>query len=544
MEKKFEVRLLSSLSKVLAKEKLEDAEYTKGSALAGEVYSFQLAYFSNIIIKDISVAVDCQTLKNITVRKVGLAPCEMPSGAFDDNYISKEPGMFPDPLFEIDENGIKALPMQWRSIWITVNVPENTTAETHKIIVSLKKEKEPEINISKTFELEIIPVKLPEQKLVHVEWFHTDCIATHHNVEIFCEKHWELIEKYAANASAHGINAILTPLFTPPLDTKVGGERPTVQLVDVKKKGEKYSFDFSKLERWLDMLFRNGVKYAEFSHLFTQWGAKHAPKIIATTDDGTKKIFGWETDAAGEEYKDFLRQFLPELVKLIKERKMENKCIFHISDEPSVDHMDAYKNAVETVKPFIGEFLIIDALSNVEFYDAGLVAHPVPGNNHIEPFMERKIENLWTYYCCSQTQKVPNRFFAMPSARNRILGFLLFKYDLAGFLHWGFNFWFSQYSIEEIDPYKVTDAGQAFPSGDAFLVYPGDDKPVDSLRHEVMREALQDLRTLRLLEEKIGREKTLAFLEEGLEKELKMDDYPQSAEWLLETREKLNRKLA
>lgn len=543
MEKKFEVRLLSSLSKVLAKETLEDPEYTKGSALAGEVYSFQLAYFSEGIIGNISVSVNCPTLNNITVRKVGLAPCELPSGAFDDNYISKEPGMFPDPLLEIDDDGINALPLQWRSVWITVNIPENSQGGKHEITVNLKKE-EAEIDISKTFTLEIIPVKLPKQKLMHIEWFHTDCIATHHKVEIWSEKHWELIEKYVANATAHGINAILTPLFTPPLDTKVGGERPTVQLVGVKRNGKTYSFDFSKLERWLDMLFKNNVEYVEFSHLFTQWGAAHAPKIIAETEEGSKRIFGWETDAAGEEYKDFLCQFLPELVKLIKERKIESKSIFHISDEPNVKHMEAYKKAIETVKPFIGEFKIIDALSSVEFYDSGLVQNPVPANNHIEPFMERKIKDLWTYYCCGQTQKVPNRFFAMPSARNRILGFLLFKYDLAGFLQWGFNFWRSQFSIKEIDPYKTTDAGQAFPSGDAFLVYPGDDAPVDSIRHEVMREALQDLRTLRLLEEKIGREKTAKMLEDGLEKELKMDDYPHSADWLLATREKLNCKLA
>ncbi len=45
----------------------------------------------------------------------------------------------------------------------------------------------------------------------------------------------------------NGINMILTPLFTPPLDTKVGGERPTVQLVDVNMDGDKYTFNFDNL---------------------------------------------------------------------------------------------------------------------------------------------------------------------------------------------------------------------------------------------------------------------------------------------------------
>ncbi|MES9143981.1 glycoside hydrolase domain-containing protein, partial [Cutibacterium acnes] len=72
--------------------------------------------------------------------------------------------------------------------------------------------------------------------------------------------------------------------FTPPLDTKVGGERPTVQLVGVNVTNGKYSFDFSKLKRFVDMCLGLGVEYFEMSHLFTQWGAAFAPKVIATVD--------------------------------------------------------------------------------------------------------------------------------------------------------------------------------------------------------------------------------------------------------------------
>ena len=32
-----------------------------------------------------------------------------------------------------------------------------------------------------------------------------------------------------------------------PLDTDIGGERPTVQLVEVTKNGDRYSFDFASL---------------------------------------------------------------------------------------------------------------------------------------------------------------------------------------------------------------------------------------------------------------------------------------------------------
>ena len=41
---------------------------------------------------------------------------------------------------------------------------------------------------------------------------------------------------------------LLTPVFTPPLDTAIGGERRTVQLVDVHVTENGYTFGFDKFE--------------------------------------------------------------------------------------------------------------------------------------------------------------------------------------------------------------------------------------------------------------------------------------------------------
>ncbi|MBR4450517.1 MAG: DUF4091 domain-containing protein, partial [Clostridia bacterium] len=131
---------------------------------------------------------------------------------------------------------------------------------------------------------------------------------------------------------------------------------------------------------------------------------------------------------------------------------------------------------------------------------------------------------------------VPNRFIAMPSARNRILGFLLWKYDLDGFLQWGYNFYNTQYSVEKINPYEVTDAGGFFPSGDSFVVYPGKDgEALCSLRLKVFYEGLQDMRALRLLESLAGREKALEITGG-----ITFEDYPRDPEYILAAREKIN----
>ena len=118
----------------------------------------------------------------------------------------------------------------------------------------------------------------------------------------------------------------------------------------------------------------------------------------------------------------------------------------------------------------------------------------------------------------------------------------MYRYQLDGFLHWGYNFYNSEYSLYAVDPYRCTDAGGAFPSGDAFLVYPGaDKKPEESIRLMLMDEAMTDYCACKALEKMIGREAVLACLEE--ETEITFDSYPQSEKYILNIRNKINRMI-
>lgn len=543
MNKGLKIRLVSSLEKIFADEELKVVNSQKGSMLSNEVYSFQAAYYwDGYMQKNVQVEIKSELSPWISARKVELIPSEMPCYIdHDDNVLRNSPGLYPDALVKINNEGITLLPRQWRSIWITVSLEGNIQAGSYHIDIIFKLSNEELGRV--TYNLEVIPAKLPKQSLINTQWFHTDCLSTWYGVEVFSEEYWKVVEQYVKTAAEHGINMILTPLFTPPLDTEVGGERLTVQLVDVERIQDTYKFGFDKLKRWINLCLSNGVEYFEFSHLFTQWGAAHAPKIIAKENGVEKRIFGWDTDATGKEYKNFLSEFLPQLVEFIKLNKIEKRSYFHVSDEPSESQLETYKSASDIIKEHLKGFPIIDALSDYKFYETGVVENPIPATNHIEPFLENNVPNLWTYYCCGQYKDVANRFFNMPSARNRILGIQLYKFNIKGFLQWGYNFWNSQYSRYAIDPFKVTDAVHAFPSGDAFIVYPSVDGPIESLRLEVFYEALQDLRALELLEGLIGREAVLDMLEEGLENPITFSQYPKEASWLLRKREQINKKI-
>ena len=71
-------------------------------------------------------------------------------------------------------------------------------------------------------------------------------------------------------------------------------------------------------------------------------------------------------------------------------------------------------------------------------------------------------------------------------------GFLFYRLKARGFLHWGYNTWNQLLVDKMIDPFVDSTAGWGLPHGDPFVVYPGPDRPIDSIRWEVFAESLQD----------------------------------------------------
>ncbi len=544
-------RLLSSLDRVFPDSKPEDfKEFKRISALRGERISFQLC------IELVNGQLDTYTLRKPLIpkligtladrahlRAVKFVPVIMPvnPSACDEHYERTAPGLYPDPLTELTYGGKVILGATVPTVlWIDIEIPENAEAGKDALTIELYDDAGA-LAASESLEIEVIGASLPEQELLFTQWFHCDSLANYYRVPVWSEEHWRIIENFARVAVKNGINLLLTPVFTPPLDTAVGGERLTTQLVDVTVTDGKYSFGFDKLDRWVDMCDRIGIKKFEISHLFTQWGAGHAPKIMATVDGEYKKIFGWETDALDDGYISFIRQFLTEFLAHMKKNGNDKRCMFHISDEPSIDHLEAYSKARAAIKDILRDYPIMDALSKYEFWEQGVVDLPIPANNHIEPFIEHNVPNLWTYYCVSQWSKVSNRFIAMPSCRNRSIGMQMYKFNIVGFLQWGYNFYNNLLSSDEMNPYLELSGEYWVPAGDAFSVYPGlHGEAVESLRIAVFYDALQDMRAMKLCESLYSKDEVVSEIENILGDELTFSRCVYTADCMLAIREKIN----
>ena len=509
--------------------------YRGFSMLNNEKKSFQLFIEADCDSVSLEINTDLDCVNTCTVEFIP-SKFAINEKTADDYVIRSKDSYYPDLLLPVEgdiklENGKKTL-------WFEIEPKDTLSAGEHVIELTVSNGKE-KATVSLT--VEVIDCSLEKQNLIYTNWFHTDCLMDEYRVSAFSDDYWRIVRNYLQTAVRHGMSCVLTPLFTPPLDTQVFGERPTVQLVDVTVENGKYTFNFDKLLKWFDMAFECGIEYFELSHFFTQWGAKHAPKIVATVKGKVKKIFGWKTLATSKKYRDFLTQFSAELKVLLERLGLKDRVFIHVSDEPNKTTYRTYVPASRLIHQLFEGYKIVDALSEYKFYEEGIVTGPIVNNISVKNFIG-KVPELWTYYCCGQDHEyVSNRYFSIPSVRNRVLGYQLYKFNAVGFLHWGFNFWYTRFSRKKIDPYKVTDAGGNFQSGDSFVVYPkSDGTPLCSLRLKVFYDAFQDMMALQTLERLAGRDTALSVLEQGLERELTFSEYPHSEEWLLETRERIN----
>lgn len=540
-----ETRILSPLAKVFP-HSAPEAWTAQLEGLRNEVISFQLALlYSGDERAFVHVDIDSPLKDSIQLRRVHYVPVRLPAlNNADDNYLNhKAPGLYPDALIPMPANGFFMLPGIWESLWLDIRPDESVATGDYPIQIRVYSDEDRKQYQTIALSVHIIDGVLPPQTLIHTKWLHTDCLSDYYQVPVFSEDYWRIVENYIACAVTHGINAILTPTHTPPLDTRIGSYRPAVQLVDVYCENGQYRFGFKKLDRWVNMCQRLGVEYYEIPHLFTQWGAQCAPQIIVQTDKGPQRIFGWDTPATGKAYEAFLAAYLPALLDYFSALGLEDKLILHISDEPNAQQLDSYLAAKAMATKYLRGHKTMDAISDIQYYKSGAIERPIPATNHITPFLEKHIPGLWAYYCIGQGVDVSNLFVAMPGARTRILGAQLYKYEIAGFLQWGYNFYYSMKSDYLIDPWTQTDCDGFTPAGDAFQVYPGrDGHPVVSMRMLHILQAHQDMRAMTLLESLTDRSTVLQIIDEGIEP-ITFDRYPHSEAYMLNLRARINREI-
>ena len=465
-----------------------------------------------------------------TVRRVGCVPVahhntRTPQSELDGRGFI--PGYVPDPLFP--EDFVTLAPSENTSFWVTVRVDAGARPGMKRIAVTLASGRQSLASLAVT--VCVSPVVLePRRDFRVTHWFYADAIAEWYRVQPFSAEFWPICRKYMRDCAEHGSDLIYVPVFTPPLD---GVKRPT-QLLRVRESGRgEYRFDWRDVRRWIAEAKGAGLRRFEWTHLFTQWGAKYAIRIYRGQGQGESLLWPAQTPGVSPTYRRFLGQYLPALRRFLLAEGLMDASYFHLSDEPhGPEHRENYRAARAMLRELAPWMRVMDALSEIEFGREGLVDTPIPSIRTTRAFARENIAS-WTYFCCGPRGRYLNRLLDTPLAKIRMSGPLFYRFGVGGFLHWGYNYWYKSQSRELIDPFAVTD-GLKWPNwayGDPFLVYPGAAGPIDSIRWEAFAESLDDYALLQ----------TLGVKREGrlLSPLRDFDDFPKDGRWLARARNML-----
>ena len=470
---------------------------------------------------------------SVRVRRVGYVPIlhrNVPAswGPLDAEAGGPIPGYVPDPLF--DEDSVIMGLGETHAFWVTVRPAAGATAGRYAVEATVTgPEGERMVHV---VGVRLHDVRLqPRRDFRITQWFYIDGLIDWYRTDMFDERFWAVAAEYVRDMVEHGQDTLYVHAFTQSTD---GVKRPSQLLKVHEVESGRYEFDWGDVRRWVRLGRAQGIEAFEWCHLFTQWGAKHPVRIYEGQGKDEKLLWDPGLPGTSDVYRRFLTQFLPELRRFVEEEGITDRSLFHISDEPhGPEHLERYGAVRAMMRELAPWMKVIDALSDIEIARRGLIDTPIPVISTALDFHEEGIAS-WIYYCCAPGERYLSRWYDTPLPKIAMHGFLFYRWPFSGFLHWGYNYWYRSQARDLVDPYTVQDAlhwGRGWPYGDPFVVYPGPDGPVDSLRWEVMAESLQDYRLLQTLN--VSRD-------DALFSEIRsFADFPKASAWRQETRAQL-----
>ncbi len=389
------------------------------------------------------------------------------------------PARFPDCLAEDRECDVPEGTL--KAIYLSVHIPADAAPGEFRGQVTVTAGQS---QASLPLRLTVCPLAMPEERHVMVaEWFSSSQFKKHHGVESSDSQRFEtILRAYAENMAQHRQNVFRVSL---------GLIRSTLTAEG------KLHLDFSAFDRFAQVFWDTG----RMDLLETGFVAEHgeggwsSPEIRLQGATVKDESTGQEKRLTAEEY---LPRFLPALVAHLREKGWLGKTIFHICDEPSSHNVMAWREASDFVHRHAPELQRVDAietphcLSRLEIW--------VPKLDHLATWQQayeeaqRQGNELWFYTVgIFQGGSLMNKTVDVPLIDTRLMHWLNYRYDLKGYLHWGFNAWTD-------DPWNSPGKHR----GDGWHVYPKRDGLLNSLRWEQMRCGLQDYECLWLLEDKIA----------------------------------------
>jgi len=490
------------LEKVLRESRAFVEQTGPAESARGETATFQLVWLNASATEGLRV--EASSLRNGAaalpvgrIAAVGYVHVGRQTPKPSKDKIYSPSGFYPDPLPKV-EAGMRIPAGEVQPFWLSVPVPADAAPGeyTGAVIFSGRSNGRP-FRRTHTIRLKVYPVTVEKTSLWVTNWMNLSADNLRQlnggmPVEPWSERYWTLVGLLAESAVQHGQNMALISaraLTQCALDNGI------------------YRFDFDRFDRMTERFLQAGIRRIEGGHLggrLGNWTSPFGLSVPLPPAGGGSGLQDTMLPLDDTRAQRFLDQFLPALLEHLKTKKWDGIYLQHIADEPIAENIDTYRALSAYVRERLPGVRIVEA--NHASSLAGSIDVWVPQLNFLHTDFafyqerQRQGEELWFYTCLAPQGNYANRFLELPLIQTRLLHWLNFRYNIPGYLHWGFNFWYDEPFREATG--IITESGNTLPGGDAWIAYPGKGEVIPSIRLEAMRDGIYDYELLKMYEAK------------------------------------------
>lgn len=434
---------------------------------------------------------------NVQIRYVGYVPVEKSINGSAIEPVAGRAisgneglGVVADPLLERSTIDVPAHHAQ--PIWFTFHIPEDTEPGMYHGEIAIQSQNYSTVTYNIQLKVQDVVVPDPQNYQFHLDiWMNPNAIAAVYDVELWSEAHWKLLQAYFKDLASMGQSTVTTTIIQNPWlvewndwksQTAIGYDT----MVQWKYDGKNWTFDYSIFDRYVQTGLQAGVGPAITAYSLLVF---RGPQRITYLDEQTGKIVTKKMKVGASFWKEAWTAFLQDFSTHLEKKGWLKQTYLAFDERPA----DIVSQVIELLKHAAPEFLDQTQMAgsrHVSPYAQNLSLNlddlKVISDEEIE--QRRKNGKTTTFYTWAGDHH-PNMLSFSPAIESRLIPWISASRNLDGYLRWAYNSW----------PKNVFEnTVYAFTQGDEYLVYPGNDGAMSSIRWELLKEGIEDYELIQI----------------------------------------------
>ncbi len=373
-----------------------------------------------------------------------------------------------------------------RPVWLTIDVPASAVAGVYTGSVNVSHRGGRDVQLPVSLEVQNMELPAPADWSFHLDlWQNPFAVARYYDVELWSDKHLELMKPYLEMLADAGQKCITTSILHRPWGGQTYDQFESM-IQWTHKGNQEWEFDYSIFDQWVELAMDAGITKQINCYSMVPWGNQ-----VRYFDTDSADYVTVEVTPGSKEYKAVWEPFLVQFRNHLAQKGWLDKTLIAM-DERKLEEMQSMIELLKRVTPEIKIALAGTYHAEItdDLYDLCVFHDPELEKQYIQARAEKG--QITTFYTMCSKPEHPNNFTFSPPAEQALLGWYAAARGFDGFLRWAYNSW-----VE--DPLHDSRY-RTWPAGDTYQVYPG---PLSSIRFERLREGIQDFEKIRIVREKL-----------------------------------------